>query len=332
MWYHRMSSARVLGWCMAVLIGAALLGATRLGPLPGTRPMAAATATPSEAAALPDVEVGAAVMPGGAADTPVDDPLAAIGELVPMARRKAASANAIANVPALALDVRPRASGVITRVNTTQKVIAFTFDFDMTPSMLERLRTGRVKAWYDPAVLDVLEREQARATFFVAGLAAVAYPELIHSLAQNSRYEIGNHSNRHFAFAPRCYGLPVIPDGEDRAEVEAGQRNIHDAGGTTPAYFRFPGGCYEAKDVEIIGQLGLSVVGWDVVSGDAFNPNALTIVRRVVAGARSGSIVLFHVGGPNAPQTANALKVLLPLFKAQGYSFVTLSELLSAAE
>ncbi len=221
-----------------------------------------------------------------------------------------------------------RNADVVTRINTTQKVIAFTFDFDMTPTMLDRLRTGRVKAWYDPEVLKVLETERVPSTIFVAGLAAVAYPDLLYSLAQNPLYEIGNHSNRHFAFAPRCYTLPSIADREDKDEVDAAQQNIRKAAEVTPQYFRFPGGCYESKDVEIITQMGLTIVQWDVVSSDAFNPNWAVIMRRVIAQARPGSIVLFHLGGPNAPQTANALKVLIPFFKEQGYTFVTISQLL----
>jgi peptidoglycan/xylan/chitin deacetylase (PgdA/CDA1 family) len=220
------------------------------------------------------------------------------------------------------------AAGVITRANTTRQIIAFTFDFDMTPNMLERLRAGRVKAWYDPEVLRVLESEQVPSTFFVTGLAAIAYPDLMHSLVKNPLVEIGNHSNRHFAFAPRCYTLPTIPDRDDVAEVEAAQQHIREATGITTEYFRFPGGCYEPSDVEIITHMGLTIVHWDVVSTDAFNPNGAVIVRRVIAQTRPGSIVLFHVGGPNAPQTASALKALIPYFKAQGYTFVTISQLL----
>src|SRR5438034_7268712 len=49
--------------------------------------------------------------------------------------------------------------GVIYHVNTTQQVLAFTFDLDMTPGMLLQLQSGRVHAWYDPEVVHILEQQ-----------------------------------------------------------------------------------------------------------------------------------------------------------------------------
>ncbi|MCA1553587.1 MAG: polysaccharide deacetylase family protein, partial [Chloroflexi bacterium] len=221
--------------------------------------------------------------------------------------------------------------GVIYRVNTAQKVLAFTFDLDMTPGMLQLLQSGRVRAWYDPEVIRVLKAYQVPATIFAAGLAARAYPQLLSSLAHDPQFELGNHSNRHFAFTYGCYGLPAIGNGEDQPEVQAAQVNIANATGISPYYFRFPGGCFDATDVQLVSQAGLQIVQWDVVSGDAFNYNANSIVWNVTARARAGSIVIFHLGGPNAPQTANALKVLIPYFQSRGWRFVTVSQLLQGS-
>lgn len=218
--------------------------------------------------------------------------------------------------------------GILTRVGTARRVVALTFDFDMTPGMLHRLRSGEVRAWYDPAVFEVLRRERVPHTIFLTGLAAVAYPELSRALARDPLVEIGDHSYRHFAFAPDCFGLPVLDQARAPADVEQAQQAIRAATGVTPRYFRFPGGCAGPGSVAMVTGFGLRVVHWDVASGDAFNPVAASVIAQVEAHARPGSIVLFHVGGPNAPRTAEALRAVIPYLRAEGYRFATVTGLL----
>jgi peptidoglycan-N-acetylglucosamine deacetylase len=217
---------------------------------------------------------------------------------------------------------------ILTRVAITEKVVALTFDFDMTPGMLYRLQIGEVPAWYDPAVLDVLRDERIPHTIFLTGLATQAYPDLTRSFARDPLVEIGNHSHRHLAFTHDCFALPFIGEGRARDDIETAQRTIQAATGVTPRYFRFPGGCHTADDIAILTDLGLRIVHWDVAAGDAFNPDAGSIIRHVEARARPGSIVAFHVGGPNAPATAEALRAIIPYLRAHGYAFATVTGLL----
>jgi peptidoglycan/xylan/chitin deacetylase (PgdA/CDA1 family) len=231
-----------------------------------------------------------------------------------------------APVPA-PVPARP-STGILRRVETRQKVVALTFDFDMTPGMLQRLRSGQVRAWYDPAVFEILRRERVPHTIFLTGLAAVAYPRLARAFARDPLVEIGDHSYRHFAFAPDCFGLPALDQAGARADVERAQQAIRAVTGVTPRYFRFPGGCTGPGSAAMVAGLGLRVVHWDVASGDAFNPVTAAIVAHVEAHARPGSIILFHVGGPNAPRTAEALRAVIPYLRAEGYRFATVTGLL----
>lgn len=221
-----------------------------------------------------------------------------------------------------------RHSPILTRVATTERVVALTFDFDMTPGMLYRLQTGEVAAWYDPAVLEILHRERIPHTLFLTGLATVAYPDLTRSFASDPLVEIGSHSHRHLAFTPDCFNLPYLGEGRARDDIETAQKAIRDATGVTPRYFRFPGGCYSPGDLALVERLGLRVVHWDVAAGDAFNPDMGSIIRHVEAKARPGSIIAFHVGGPNAPATAEALRTIVPYLRARGYTFATVTGLL----
>ncbi len=109
----------------------------------------------------------------------------------------------------------------------------------------------------------------------------------------------------------------------------AAAKEIARVTGRKPRYFRFPGGCHTRADVRLVAATGERVVGWDVVSGDAFQPDPAPIVAQVLDGVRPGSIVVMHlVGAPNAPATYAVLKVVVPALRERGYRLVTVETLL----
>ena len=94
-------------------------------------------------------------------------------------------------------------------------------------------------------------------------------------------------------------------------------------------YFRFPGDCYDAADVELVHSLGHRAVQWDVVSGDAYESDAGRVVEAVLERTRPGSIVVMHLNGPpNAPTTGVSLRSVIPALRDRGLRTVTISELL----
>jgi peptidoglycan/xylan/chitin deacetylase (PgdA/CDA1 family) len=64
---------------------------------------------------------------------------------------------------------------------------------------------------------------------------------------------------------------------------------------------------------------------WDVDPQDWARPGTSTIVRRALAGAYPGAIILMHDGGGNRAQTVAALDQVLTTLSARGYTFATLS-------
>jgi peptidoglycan/xylan/chitin deacetylase (PgdA/CDA1 family) len=93
-------------------------------------------------------------------------------------------------------------------------------------------------------------------------------------------------------------------------------------------YFRPPYGAYDARVLAVAGRLGFRyVVLWDVDPGDWKRPGASVIARRVVSGARAGSIVIMHV----LPQTADALGPMITGLARKGLRPVGLDELFAAA-
>ncbi len=238
---------------------------------------------------------------------------------------------ALQPVKTFAEDTIPATTDVLFHGPTDQTdhpKIALTFDADMTSSMKKALQSGRVHSWYNKAIIDELRATRTPATLFLTGMWAELYPRTTKELAKDPLFEIGNHSYSHPSFAGHCYGLTQIPQDQKEDQITRPQKIIADLTGVTPKYFRFPGGCYRSNDALLAQQLGLHVVQWDVVSGDAFSTNTAKITKNVLGKVRNGSIIVFHMhGGSNAPKTADALKIIIPELKKRGFEFVKVSEL-----
>lgn len=214
------------------------------------------------------------------------------------------------------------------RVSTNQKVVALTFDADMTPSMLRRLKSGKVTSWYNKGVIDKLRELRVPATLFLTGLWIEAYPAVTKELSTDPLFELGNHSYSHGGFRAPCYGLTHVPYMEQVAEVRRTDELLSRYAVVHTRYFRFPGLCIEATDMRTIEAQSYIVVGGDVYSGDGFENNPAKVVHNVLTQVHPGSIVIFHMhGGQNAPQTANALPTVVQMLRVQGYAFLKVSEL-----
>ncbi|MBP9817153.1 polysaccharide deacetylase family protein [Candidatus Shapirobacteria bacterium] len=212
----------------------------------------------------------------------------------------------------------------------TQPNIALTFDADMTPGMVEELKQGKVKSWYNDKIVEILEREKIPATIFMSGMWAELYPDISRQLASNPLFEIANHSYSHPRFADQCFALPAMPTWGGDGEFEKSQSAIKKITGITPNFFRFPGGCQTDTDIKLANRYGLTVVGWDAASTDSFNDNLPAIINSIKTKTQNGSILLFHFhGNKNAPHSAEALEATIPYLRSKGFNFVKLSELLN---
>jgi peptidoglycan/xylan/chitin deacetylase (PgdA/CDA1 family) len=223
----------------------------------------------------------------------------------------------------------PAVDGIAAFDNGSRQVakVALTFDADMTPGMLAQLQSGQARSWYNREVRDILDAEGVRATIFLTGLWTQAYPEVARSLAEDPLFEIGNHTYDHAAFRLPCYGLAGA---SDRAvEIQRSADQIQAVTGVRPRLLRFPGDCYDRSDTALASQLGDTVISGDVRAGDGFNNSAAAVAATVLRNLQPGSIVVMHIhGGPNAPMTAPALRMILPAARARGLGFATVSEIL----
>lgn len=205
--------------------------------------------------------------------------------------------------------------------STPSKPIYLTFDLDMNGFMYQKtMQTGRV--WYNPAVFTYLEQKRIPATFFVSGLFATTYPQLMEQLASTSQFAFENHSYDESSFVPHCYWLSTLKTKQQKIDAVAKTESIiKKYTGQTATYFRFPGDCTNTQNNALIKSLGYAINDGTDISGDPFNKNANAIIRAVLSNATSSATILMHVGGPNAPESLTVLKYIVPKLEAEGYQF-----------
>lgn len=168
---------------------------------------------------------------------------------------------------------------------------------------------------HTPRILDVLDREDARATFFVLGDRATKMPDLLVEIDE-AGHEIGNHTWSHGSM--RSMWASQIRD-----ELTRTSDAVYAAIGRRPGLFRPPFGRYAPSALAVIGDLGMNVVLWSV-DGEDWDREADAAAAVVVRNARPGDIVLLH---DRTATTAQALPAIIGGLRARGFALVTVSEL-----
>ena len=163
-------------------------------------------------------------------------------------------------------------------------------------------------ASWTPQVLDVLDRYDIRATFFMLGHEADTAPGLVDQV-RAAGHSVGNHSVSHAS-------LPKLSDNRLRHEIGDGVRS---------RCFRPPYGATSARVRSAIAGAGMREILWDVDPRDWSRPGAPVIVDAVVKHVHNGAIVLLHDGGGDRSQTVEALPQIIDRLRARGYSFGALS-------
>lgn len=201
---------------------------------------------------------------------------------------------------------------IIRQVPTHQKVMALTFDDGPSPR-------------WTPKILTTLTQAHVRATFFLIGSHATRYPQEVRDEIQ-AHMEIGSHGAEHLVL--RRESAAAI-----RQEIESNAQILHALGAPSPRLYRLPGGASDPTALRVLGSLGYTVVGWSIDTRDwRHQASAQAMAAQVERQAHPGAIVIFH-DGPNGSQaTVEAVRLLIPALKAQGYRFVTVGQLLTVAQ
>lgn len=160
--------------------------------------------------------------------------------------------------------------GCITRVETTEPLIALTFDDGPDPR-------------FTPPLLNLLERHGARGTFFMVGSSAARHPDLVRQVAE-AGHAIGNHTWDHPAVSRTSWK-------ETRSQIQAGQDALEPYG---LRLFRPPYLALSKAAVINCRTLGYEVIMANRDSCDWWNPDGSDIAETLLREARGGDIILLH--------------------------------------
>jgi len=153
-----------------------------------------------------------------------------------------------------------------------------------------------------PQVLDILDRYNARASFFCIGERAAVYPHLVKEIVRRG-HSVENHSHHHsgvFSF----FGPSKL-----RREVESTQATICGLTGQSPAFFRAPAGFRNPFLDPVLARCGLHYVSWTRRGYDAVHRDSLVVSQRLIRGLAAGDVLLLHDGG--AARTRSGRPVVL---------------------
>lgn len=170
-------------------------------------------------------------------------------------------------------------------------------------------------------ILDTLNDFDAKGTFFMLGNQIDYYPSLVQRVAEEG-HEIGSHTETH-------PDLSKVDGARIKKEFEATNERMHKIIGRYPTVFRPPYGAYNEEVMTYATNYKQPVIMWSVDSLDWKTRNAAEIYTEIVNGTTNGSIILMH---DIHEETAEALPIVLNKLKNEGYSFVTVSQLLEWRE
>ena len=173
---------------------------------------------------------------------------------------------------------------------------------------------------YTLEILDILKENNATATFFVIGENARDHPELVKSLV-DAGCEIGNHTWSH-AF------LDKLSEDDIREELDKAHTLITELVGKPPTVFRAPGGRINDTVLKVADEFGYTSVLWSKDTRDWSCPSVDYVIATATENSKIGDIILFHDYNAKNSPTPEALRILLPKLIRDGYTPVTVSELL----
>lgn len=169
---------------------------------------------------------------------------------------------------------------------------------------------------YTPQILAILKKYQIKATFFVVGMNAQKYPELIQQI-QQAGHVIGSHSQTHLM-------LTRLNDQQLRYEISQPSVIIHRLLGDSPKCLRYPYGASNERVRQAIRAQGMMPVPMGFNSFDYERPGTERIIHWVLKNAYSKQVILLHDGFAKREQTVAALTSIIEGIQQKGLGFSTI--------
>src|SRR5688500_2653951 len=166
-----------------------------------------------------------------------------------------------------------------------------------------------------PALLDLLDRHGAKATFFLVADRAAAQPELTREILRRG-HSIGNHSRSH----PQAWFWALGPR-RMAAEIDQAQATLGDITGRRPRWFRAVVGMANPFVSASLKKNGLARVAWSARGFDGVRCTPDEVVKRIVGQFQPGAIVLLHEGAVHGHNLA-IIEGVLEAMRERGFSSV----------
>jgi peptidoglycan/xylan/chitin deacetylase (PgdA/CDA1 family) len=166
------------------------------------------------------------------------------------------------------------------------------------------------------SILDILDQNEVKATFFLTNIWMKEYPDMVKAIAQRG-HELALHSDSH-------PNLTKISAGQLELEIENNRQLLRELTGIEGKAFRPPFGAYDNRLIAVLMNKGLYPVQWSADSLDWKEISAQDMLVKLQKEISPGGIVLFHNDGLHTPE---ALPSLIEYLIDQGYRFATIKDL-----
>jgi peptidoglycan/xylan/chitin deacetylase (PgdA/CDA1 family) len=174
-------------------------------------------------------------------------------------------------------------------------------------------------------LLEVLERHRVRASFFMIGEHVARLPDVARAVV-NARHEIANHTFTH----PM---LSLHTQARVRDEINRCDQILEQTVGPHSRLFRPPYGARRPGVLREIRMRGFLPVMWSVAGQDWKTQSPAAIEENVCRTIRGGEVILLHDGSPDPSEdrlgTVEATNRLIPRLQHEGYTFVTVGEMVA---
>lgn len=176
---------------------------------------------------------------------------------------------------------------------------------------------------YTPQVLDVLKEYHVPATFFLMGSRAEKHPDVVKRIVDEGHI-VGNHSWSH-------PNLSKVSTTRLIDETISTENILTEITGLRTALMRPPYGAVSKSTIEELKKMDYKVINWSVDSVDWRDQDAGQILNNTLPDVTDEAILLFHSAsgeGKSMAATVEVLPELIEILREQGYTFVTVDELL----
>ena len=171
---------------------------------------------------------------------------------------------------------------------------------------------------YTDWLLDVLEENDAKVTFFMCGSSISSYEDTVRRAVENG-HEVASHTWSHPDLTSLSYG-------DISHEISDTRSKIYDVTGQDTKLMRPPYGNTDSRVIAVAEEEGVSMIKWSVDTMDWSVLNADAVYEHIMSHASDGAIILCH---DIHHTTIEAMERAIPALLDEGYQLVTITELLT---